>query len=90
MIKIWGKILRNNKIIKNHMIEINDDFSENSVFDGVYEICIKFDIPRPIVLNKHIKDMNKFLIMRFFPDDFIEKVDFDKFDIEIFVEKKNN
>lgn len=88
MIKIWGKTIRKNKIIKNYMVQFDDVFSEDLIFDGLYEICIKFDIPRPIVLNKHIKDMNNFLLMRFFPEDFIEKVDFEKFDIEIFVKEK--
>ena len=70
------------------MVEKPDIFSESSVLDCVDVICEKFDIERPIVLNKHRNDMREFALMRFFPEDFMEKVDFDKFEVEIFVEKK--
>ena len=89
MIKIWGKALKKNKIVKNHTVEFYQNFNEQVVLDGIYSICLEFDIPRPIILNKHKKDINEFLMVRFLPDDFIEKVDFDKLDIEIFIEKKN-
>lgn len=90
MIKIWGKTLNKNKMVLSHTVQMNEVFSEQVVLDGIYSICIKFDIPRPIVLNKHIKDINNFLIVKFLPDDFIEKVDFDKFEVDIFIEKNNS
>ncbi len=90
MIKIWGKTLKKNKIVLNHTVEIYEDFSEQAVLDGIYTICLKFDIPRPIMLNKHLRDIKNFLIVKFLADDFIEKVDFDKFEIDIFIVKKNS
>lgn len=90
MLKIWGKTIKKNKIIKNHLVESDSMLSEETIFDGVDIICTKFDIPRPIVLDKHKRDMNDFFLMRFFPEDFIEKVNFDKFEIEIYLEKKKN
>ena len=84
MIKVWGKTKINNKIIKDCIVKFDEDFSEESILESVYKICIKFDIPRPIILDKHKKDMHEFLLMQFLPDDFIEEVDFDKFEIEIF------
>jgi hypothetical protein len=88
MLKIWGKTLKKNKIILSHTVEYDVIFSEDAVMDGINEICVEFDIPRPIVLNKHIKDIREFLIVRFLPDDFIESVSFDKMEVEIFIEKK--
>lgn len=89
MIKVWGKTLKRNKIIQSHTAEIRETFSEDAVLSGIYSICVKFDMPRPIVLNKHLRDIREFLIVKFIPDDFIEKVYFDKFEVEIFIEKKN-
>lgn len=90
MIKIWGKTLKKNKMVRSHTVEVDSVFDEQVAMDGINDICIEFDIPRPIVLNKHIKDINEFLMVRFLPDDFIEKVDFDKFEVEIFIEKKES
>jgi hypothetical protein len=90
MIKIWGKTIKKNKITKSHTVEHYGVFSEDVVMDGIYSICVKFDMPRPIVLNKHSRDINEFLMVKFFPEDFIEKVDFDRFEIEIFIEKKKD
>jgi len=89
MIKIWGKTLKKEKIILSHTVELYEVTDMEDLLDGVYDICIKFDMPRPIVLNKHLNDIKKFLTVRFLPDDFIEKVDFDKFEINIFIEKKD-
>ena len=90
MIKIWGKTIRKNKIIKSHMVESASNLDEHLVFDSVDIICEKFDIARPIILDKHRNDMREFFLMRFFPEDFIEKVNFDKFEIEVYIKKKKN
>ena len=90
MIKVWGKVLKRNKIIHNHTIETYGEFSENTVLECLYQICLKLDLPRPIILNKHTKDLNNFLFMRFFPDDFIEPVHFDKMDVHVIIEKKKD
>ncbi|MCK5129491.1 MAG: hypothetical protein KAQ68_06555 [Clostridiales bacterium] len=90
MLKIWGKTIKKNKIIRSHMIQLDTNFTEDTVFCGVDTICEHFDIPRPIVLNKHKRDLNEFFLMRFLSEDFIEKVHFDKFEIEVYLEKKKN
>jgi hypothetical protein len=90
MIKIWGKTIKKNKIKKSHTAEYYDIFNEDIVMDGIHSICMEFDIPRPIILNKHSRDINEFLMVKFLPEDFIEKVDFDRFEVEIFIEKKKD
>jgi hypothetical protein len=90
MLKIWGKTLKRNKIKDSHMVEYDMELTHEAVFNGLYEICKKFDLSSPIVLEKHKKDMDNFLLMRFSPQDFIEEVDFDRLEIEIYLEKKNN
>jgi hypothetical protein len=70
-------------------VEVQELFSEEAVMSGIHSICVEFDMPRPIVLNKHLRDIREFLVVKFLPDDFIEKVYFEKFEVEIFIEKKN-
>ncbi len=90
MIKIWGRTIKKNKIIKSHTVEYYGTFTEDIVMDGIYSICLEFDIPRPIVLNKHERDISNFLMVKFFADDFIEKVDFDRLEVNVFIEKKKD
>ena len=92
MIKIWGNIIRKNKISAAHMVEIDAVPSVDVYLAAIREICEKLDLEMPVILSKHKNDMDNFSLVRFLPSDFIEKVDFQRFDIEIFVEKdkKNN
>jgi hypothetical protein len=71
------------------MVEYDSELTHEAALEGLCEICKKFDIARPIVLEKHKRDMDTFLLMRFSPQDFIEEVDFDRLEVEIYLEKKN-
>ena len=74
------------------MVEIDAVPSVDVYLAAIREICEKLDLEMPVILSKHKNDMDNFSLVRFLPTDFIEKVDFQRFDIEIFVEKdkKNN
>lgn len=48
----------------------------------------KLDIERPVVLNKHIRDLDEFLHTNFDASDFMDKIHFNRFGIEVFPEKK--
>ena len=48
------------------------------------KMATALDLSRPVILNSHIKDFQRFSRVTFKPSDFIESVDFDKFEIEIF------
>ena len=81
MIKIWGKILVNEKIIKQKTISV--DASSVSFFDMLKDVCSNLNIPTPVLLDKHVYDFNLFKMCVFKPDDFIEEVNFDKFCLEL-------
>lgn len=80
MIKIWGKLLSNDKIIKSNEIEIDE--TKTSFFDMLREMSAKLSIPTPVLLDKHVYDFNVFKICVFKPDDFVESVIFDRFVLE--------
>lgn len=76
MIKIWGKILTDDKVMKSVTIEV--DTKKSTFFDMLKTMTSKLNIPTPVLLEKHVNDFNVFNICFFKPDDFIEIVHFDK------------
>lgn len=81
MIKIWGKIVSNEKIIKSKTIKV--DTENTTFFDMLATLSHALNIPTPVLLDKHVYDFNVFQICTFKPDDFIEEVAFDRFSLEI-------
>jgi hypothetical protein len=53
------------------------------VREAVDEICREMDVARPIWLLKHEGEMERFGRTAFTPDDFIEEVPFERFEVEI-------
>ena len=82
MIKIWGKVISNEKIMKSKTVKVGTETT--TFFDMLANLCHLLNIPTPVLLNKHVYDFNVFGICTFKPDDFIEEVTFDRFVIEIF------
>jgi len=80
MIKIWGKVHSNEKIIKS--ISIKVDTQKTTFFDMLTSLCHVLNIPTPVLLDKHVYDFNLFNHCTFKPDDFIEDVVFDSFVVQ--------
>ena len=80
MIKIWGKLICNEKVIKSNTIEVDEKTS--SFFDMLNDLSASLNIPPPVLLDKHVYDFNLFNMCVFKPDDFVESVIFDKFTLE--------
>lgn len=89
-IQVWGKLIKRNKIMADYTARSEEELKYSVFFDCLQIICDKLDIEMPIILDKHIRDIGKFLSVRFLPDDFIEEVKFDRFEVNIFFEKENN
>ncbi|WP_027623825.1 hypothetical protein [Clostridium lundense] len=83
MIKIWGKLINNNKIIKDEVAisDIDGDYQENLKI-CITELCNRFDIPKPYWLPSNMDEFNKRGKTSFDEDNFIEELNFDKFTIE--------
>ena len=80
MIKIWGKILSGDKILKDNTILVDE--KATTFFDMLKDLCQKLNIPTPVLLDKHVYDFNLFNQCVFKPDDFVESVVFDRFVLE--------
>lgn len=84
MVKIFAKVIVCDKVKKTFKYENDDDFEIDHFFDYVKDICEHFDSPTPIILAKHIRDFIVFSTTTFKPEDFVEKIFFDKLTLETF------
>lgn len=88
MFRIWGKIMKENRLIQDMVYE-NDDISLNrtkKVLEGLHEICLNFDLQEPIWLDKNISEFQRVDKTRFSSDNFIETIDFDYLEIHVIEE----
>lgn len=78
----WGKIKVEDRIREDETVT-SDNFAS-----ALISLCEHFDLTKPIVTGKHQHEMENFRRTVFYPDDFIEDVCFDTFEIEKIVTKK--
>lgn len=92
MFRLWGKVYKNNKIIQDIVYENNDVklSTDDKINNGLYEICMAFDLQNPIWLKSNYKDLEQFRKTSFRKDHFIEQIDFDYLEIDIIEEDKKN
>jgi hypothetical protein len=77
MVKIWIKLIKEDKIVKDIVVEKDEPFDYASFADYLTEGLFPLDEPTPVVLKNHVFDFAKFNVARFRPSDFVESVDFD-------------
>ncbi len=82
MFRIWGKIIKDNKIIKQVTYENDEPFAWSNFYSYLADVCEMLDIATPILLKTHIFNYAKFNTVRFISRDFAESVDFDKLILE--------
>lgn len=78
MFRIWAKVIKDGKIIKQLTYERVDKFTYAQFFTYLSDICEGLDIATPILLKTHIFNYAKFNTVRFLPRDFTEPPSFDK------------
>lgn len=88
MFRMWGKIWKDNRMLKDTVISITDDRLSRTamVFQSLDEICYEFDLEKPIWLDANINDFKRTARVRFTPDSFIEAIDFDYLEIQVIEE----
>lgn len=85
--KVWGKIWKKGHMLRDTVIEDNsDDTRTHKIFNALYEICLAFDLGKPIWLDSNIKEFKTRAKTRFRADSFVEAIDFDYLELEIIEE----
>ncbi len=82
--RYWGKIKIEDRINKDVALEEKDFISALSA------VCDAFDLSKPVICAKHHAEIKSFSRTVFFPDDFVESVDFDTLEIEVIGRKKKD
>ncbi|MBO5927538.1 MAG: hypothetical protein J6Q32_01625 [Clostridia bacterium] len=77
MIRIWFKVLKKDKILKQYVFEKQGVIDYSEFFEYVRESCENLDIPTPIIIKTHLFHYAKYNTLKFRKDDFVENVDFD-------------
>lgn len=87
MFRMWGKIFKDNKLLKDAVIVDDSDRSRTGkVFHSLEELCYEFDLGQPIWLETCIRDFKKHDKTRFYQDSFIEGIEFDYLEIQVIEE----
>ncbi|MGN0157912.1 MAG: hypothetical protein ACI39W_02035 [Brotaphodocola sp.] len=88
MFRLWGKIWKHNRMIKDTVICIADySLSRTAmIFQALDEICYEFDLSKPIWLDANIMEFKRLDKTRFTQDNFIEQIDFDSLEIQVIEE----
>ena len=87
MFRLWGKIWQSNRLVIDTTIcDDTDDTRTHKVFRALDEICLKFDLGKPIWLDANIKEFQRHSKTRFSQDCFIEHIDFDYLEIQVIEE----
>lgn len=87
MFRLWIKIIKDNRLVQDTVIEDSSDKTRtHKIFDGIEEACIHFDLGKPIWLESTISDFKRLNKARFTQDNFIEPIDFDYMELQILEE----
>ena len=88
MFRMWGKIIKDNHLVKDTTICISDYSLSRTqmVFQSLDDICYEFDLSKPIWLDSCVADFRKHSRARFTKDSFIEQIDFDYLEIQMIEE----
>ncbi|MCH5344785.1 MAG: hypothetical protein J1E64_12165 [Acetatifactor sp.] len=87
MFRLWAKTFHNNHMLQDAVIaDDTEDTRTHKVFRALDEICLRFDLGRPIWLDATISDFKRYSKTRFTQDNFIETIDFDYLEIQVIEE----
>lgn len=88
MFRMWGKLIKDNHLLKDTVIEnCNDSLSRTQmVLDALEAICYQFDLGTPLWLDATIREFKLHNKARFTQDSFMESIDFDYLEIHVIEE----
>lgn len=87
MFRLWARTFQDNHMLQDTCIEDGSgDTRTHKVFHALDEICFRFDLGRPVWLDKNVTEFIKHRKARFTQDNFMEPVDFDYLEIQVIEE----
>lgn len=87
MFRLWGKIWKENRLVSDATVcDDSRDTRTHKIFRALDEICLRFDLGKPIWLDANIREFQRHSKTRFSQDSFIEAIDFDYLEIQVIEE----
>ncbi len=88
MFRVWGKVFKSNRLLKDITIENNAcDMSRTAkVYQALNDICYELDLQVPIWLDSNKREFIRHDKTRFHQDNFIESIDFDFLEFHVIEE----
>ncbi len=87
MFRLWAREFKDNRMLKDTVIEDDrDDTRTHKIFRALEEICLQFDLSKPIWLESTVSDFKRHSKTRFTQDNFIDEIDFDYLEIQVIEE----
>ncbi len=85
MFRLWGKIFKNNEMIRDQVFELESSnlTTEEKTKKGIETLCYDFDLSKPMWFSENHSDYAMISKTSFSDQHFIESIDFDYFEIEI-------
>ncbi|SHJ00753.1 hypothetical protein SAMN02745751_01526 [Dethiosulfatibacter aminovorans DSM 17477] len=84
MFKVWGKVIKNNKILESiDIIDTSTESPKEKFKRSVEKICYQLDLSTPLWLMQHDNELRTFKRATFSSDDFVEFVEFDKLEVDL-------
>lgn len=85
--RIWIREFKENRLLRDYTYENNNaDTRTHKIFDAIEKVSYEFDLSKPIWLDKNISDFKKHAKVRFYPDSFIDEIDFDYLELQVLEE----
>ena len=87
MFRLLARTFKDNHMLQDTCIaDGSADTRTHKVFRALDEICLRFDMSRPIWLDTSISDFKRHGKVRFTQDNFVESIDFDYLEIHVIEE----
>ncbi|MBQ9118958.1 MAG: hypothetical protein IJY09_02740 [Lachnospiraceae bacterium] len=87
MFRLWAKVWKDNHMLRDMVVCNDNDMTRtHKIFAAVEEICMEFDLSKPIWLDATVEDFKKHDKTRFTQDNFIDTIDFDFLEIQVIEE----
>ena len=87
MFRVWAKIWKDNKLIKDTVVENRtEDTRTHKVFAALEQVCYEFDLSVPIWLDSNVQEFQRVAKTRFKADNFVDTISFDALEFQIIEE----
>lgn len=87
MFRLWARTFQNNHMLRDTCVaDASDDTRTHKVFRALDDVCLQFDLSKPIWLDKNILEFKRHRKTRFTRDNFMEQIEFDYLEIQIIEE----